>query len=90
LISRDFAKRPGRSVRRALLFLGIELHRYEHTNEHTTILEEEICGHESPATDVLIAGRHSCRVCQRPDVQIHHIDGNPPSHRGVAQIGAAQ
>ena len=26
---------------------------------------------------VLLGNRHACFVCQKPRVQLHHIDGNP-------------
>ena len=29
------------------------------------------------ASEVLLANRHACCVCQHPHVQIHHIDNNP-------------
>jgi hypothetical protein len=35
---------------------------------------------DSVRTRVLLANRHACCVCQRIDVQIHHIDGNPSNH----------
>jgi hypothetical protein len=30
--------------------------------------------------EVLLANRHSCCVCQKPRVQLHHIDGNPSNN----------
>ena len=35
---------------------------------------------DSVRTRVLVANRHSCCVCQRIDVQIHHIDGDPSNN----------
>lgn len=32
------------------------------------------------ADTVLLANRHACSVCQRRNVQIHHIDGNPANN----------
>jgi hypothetical protein len=30
--------------------------------------------------EVLLANRHACCVCQKPGVQLHHIDGNPSNN----------
>jgi hypothetical protein len=32
---------------------------------------------------VLLANRHACCVCQKPRVQLHHIDGNPSNNDPV-------
>lgn len=35
---------------------------------------------DATRTKVLLANRHACCVCQRIDVQIHHIDGDASNH----------
>lgn len=42
---------------------------------------------QSAQTAVLMANRHACCVCQKPRVQLHHIDGDP-SHNDPANIAA--
>ncbi len=37
------------------------------------------------ASQLLLANRHACCVCQHPHVQIHHIDGNT-SNNGLANL----
>ncbi len=36
---------------------------------------------------ILLGNRHACCVCQKPRVQLHHIDGNP-SHNDPSNIAA--
>lgn len=31
-------------------------------------------------SEVLLANRHACCVCQAPQVQLHHVDGNPKNN----------